>query len=43
MRAIVSEGWELTPILQSLAAVVGVAVVTLTVAFAALRGRTSVR
>jgi ABC-2 type transport system permease protein len=43
MRAIVSEGWELTPILQSLAAVVGVAVVTLTVAFAALRGRTTVR
>jgi ABC-2 type transport system permease protein len=41
MRAIVSEGWELTPILQSLAAIAFIAVLAHAAAFAALRGRTS--
>lgn len=43
LRAVVMEGWELTPILQSVAAVIGVGIVTQAVAFAALKGRTSAR
>ncbi len=43
LRAIVSEGWEATPVLQSLAAVLGVGLITHAVAFAALKGRTTAR
>ncbi len=43
MRALVSGGWELTPLLQALAAVVGVGLVSHFMAFMALRGRTSAK
>lgn len=43
MRALVSTGWEWSPILQSLAAVLGIGLLTHTFAFLALRGRTSAK
>jgi ABC-2 type transport system permease protein len=39
LRALISEGWELSSLLVALAAIIGVAVVSQSLAFAALRGR----
>ncbi|MCP4436772.1 MAG: ABC transporter permease [Actinomycetia bacterium] len=43
MRSLVSEGWDIVPIAQGLAAVVGVGLASHTVAFFALRGRTNAK
>jgi ABC-2 type transport system permease protein len=41
LRALLTEGWALTPLLQGLIAILGVAAVSHTLAFMALRGRVS--